>query len=103
MTNNYYYCFSRYRDQRQLLEARDNAVKSVEAQLQDLYNHHIQHKIALEAIQDLAALSQQVEQPLDVGKFLVIESYRFVPSARRNVMDTWTANKQFLIVPIDRL
>ncbi|XP_030839844.1 serine/threonine-protein kinase SMG1 isoform X2 [Strongylocentrotus purpuratus] len=71
----------RYRDHRQLLEARDNAVKSVEAQLQDLYNHHIQHKIALEAIQDLAALSQQVEQPLDVGAPSYVPAVGFLQNA----------------------
>lgn len=86
------HCFSRYRDHRQLLEARDNAVKSVEAQLQDLYNHHIQHKIALEAIQDLAALSQQVEQPLDVGKFLAIEWSPLCSVCQKSVMDTLTAD-----------
>ncbi|XP_063961813.1 serine/threonine-protein kinase SMG1-like [Lytechinus pictus] len=71
----------RYREHRQLLETRDKALKSVEAQLQDFNNHHIQHKIALEAIQDLAALSQQVEQPLDVGAPSYVPAVSFLQNA----------------------
>ena len=62
----HYNLYRRYREHRQLLDARENTVKAVEGQVQDFYNHHMQHKIALEAIKDLPALSQQLEQQLEI-------------------------------------
>ncbi|XP_072167614.1 serine/threonine-protein kinase SMG1-like [Diadema setosum] len=71
----------RYREHRQLLEARDGVLKAVDAQLQDLYNHHIQHQIALGAIKDLEALSQQLDQPLGLGAPSYVPAVGFLQNA----------------------